>query len=85
MNLDHLVKKDNQREDVRSWEVKTSVSYSVNVIVNGYGIGRTIPLDDGSGCFGATEAEVLAIAKKAKSKGFEVRVTKLEQTVTRIL
>lgn len=86
MNLTKAIAKDAADTERQSWEPKESVSYIINVVVNGFGLNREIAeRDPARGYSGITETEALAIATKLKRKGFDVQCYKREFKSQRIV
>ena len=81
--LNTIFEAEAKRREDESWKITEAVTYRLNVICNGQGFPRTFNALDDFG-HGISEAEVHAIAKRFRAKGFEVQVHKSTTTTERI-
>jgi preprotein translocase subunit SecA len=62
-------------DEKKSWEVKSSKSYRLNVVIDGLELNREFPAVDEKDRFyqgtGKTDTEVMAMVAKAKKKGLQ--------------
>ena len=76
-------------DEKKSWELKASKSYRLNVIIDGLGLNREFPAVDAKDRFyqgtGKTEAEVMAMVAKAKKKGLQPTLYIIESASRRLV
>lgn len=72
--LETIAKAETKRTEAESWKAVRSVSYRINVVVNGIGLDREMAeRTEAHSYSGLTEQEARDICAKLKRKGFDVQ------------
>lgn len=87
--INGIIKSMQAEDEKKSWEVRESKSYRLNVVIDGMGLNREFPAIDEKDRFyqgmGKTEVEVMAMVAQAKRKGLRPTLYITEQVSRRLV